>query len=121
MSIDQTVIDKLKEYDTAIGETPMVEVLLKIFLNTTPQRLQALKTASATRDCASVAQLAHTLKTSCGYLGATTMKGLCLRLEKLSRSHSYGEIPNLVTQLENEFVTVKMDLVKAIQPDGMEC
>ncbi len=65
---------------------PKFGELAQLFMNDTPRRMAALESAVKGRDCARMADIAHTLSGSAGALGATTLASLCKQLELAMRS-----------------------------------
>jgi HPt (histidine-containing phosphotransfer) domain-containing protein len=60
----------------------IVDQLLRLFLDSTPELLEELHTAVAGADAAELKRAAHKLKGSCQNIGATFMASLCLSLER---------------------------------------
>jgi len=110
--LDMEVIGALRalEEDGAPG---LYDEIVELFLMDTPTRLQDLATASAEGDMKGVEAAAHSLKGSCGNLGATTLVDLFRRIEQLSREELVDEIPNLVGQIGPEFDRVQAALKEA--------
>jgi HPt (histidine-containing phosphotransfer) domain-containing protein len=101
---------KLRELDKRLSEDTFVTNLLERFLHGTPERLQALQEAVATSDCETIEFQAHTLKSSCGYIGATVMVELCKTLESLGRAGDVRDAGQLVTELQKSFALVAVRL-----------
>jgi len=69
--------------------------------------LQALKTACEEKNAEGLKDTAHTLKGSCGNLGAEQMAAWCKELELIARQGTLSSAKRLVAQLQQEFIAVK--------------
>lgn len=109
--LDMEVIGALRalEEDGAPG---LFDEIVELFLSDTPTRIAGLVQASASGDMKSVEAAAHSLKSSCGNLGATVLVDLFRRIEMLSRENIADEIPELVSQSEQEFDRVQSALLE---------
>ncbi len=58
-------------------------------------------------DAHSVERIAHTLKGSCGNMGAVRMEALCRELEEIGRSEDLAAAPVWISRLEEEFGRVR--------------
>jgi HPt (histidine-containing phosphotransfer) domain-containing protein len=105
-AVDSQVLASLRELQPA-GEPDLVLELIGIFLHEVPRRLSGLQDAIAQRDCRRIKELAHSLKGSCGNLGAQTMAALCGSVEKEGEKGSLGETGQLLAQVQAEFARVR--------------
>ena len=81
---------------------------LVCFQQATPRKLDDLVAAVRKGDARTTKQLAHSLKGSCGYVGATTLRTVLLRLELASKAAiddgtPLGMADEHVTSLRTEF------------------
>jgi len=104
--LDANTLQKLQEIGARANEDTFVKNLLQRFLQGTPERLQALQEAAATSDCETLEFQAHTLKSSCGYVGATVMAEICQTLESLGRTGDARNAEQLVADLQESFARV---------------
>jgi signal transduction histidine kinase/DNA-binding response OmpR family regulator/HPt (histidine-containing phosphotransfer) domain-containing protein len=78
---------------TALAKLGGDEVLLKevmtIFLKDIPKHLSNLRQAIDLRDTESWERIAHSLKSECGYLGATQLVAKARELEEAARQHDF--------------------------------
>ena len=111
-TLDMEVIGALRalEEDGALG---LFDEIVELFLMDTPTRLQDLAAASEAGDMKGVEAAAHSLKGSCGNLGATVLVDLFRRIEQLSREDIVDEISHLVSQTGLEFDRVQVALKEA--------
>ena len=82
------------------GEPDILNELIELFLTGVPPQLIALKVAG---DAHSVERIAHTLKGSCGNMGAVRMETLCTEFEEIGRSEDLRAAPARISRLEEEF------------------
>ncbi len=71
---------KIHDYARTEGEPLVMNELIDIFYQATPQRLEKLNIAARAGDSEAMRFIAHTMKTSCAYLGARRMQALCIQL-----------------------------------------
>lgn len=101
--LDAGALAKLREIGGRIEEGNFVQNLLERFLKGTPERLQVLRHAAAAGDCEALEFQAHTLKSSCAYVGARVMAAVCQTLESSARAEDAGDAERLVTELYDSF------------------
>ena len=80
-----------------------------------PPQLEALREATEGGDASSVQRVAHTLKGSCGNMGATRMATICAELEDVGHSGELERASVLVERLEAEFGRVRPALEAEIE------
>lgn len=103
---------KLQQLRQTFGESTeaVFADLLALFLSETPARLDALRRAAAAEDAATLKWEAHTLKGSCGLLGAGPMAAACSALDALGESGTTAGAAALLDRLEAEFGRVRRAL-----------
>jgi HPt (histidine-containing phosphotransfer) domain-containing protein len=111
--LDVSVLEELNEYGHNGGEPEILNDLLKIFYDTTPKRLDGLITAAGQGDAQALHLIAHSLKSSCAYLGARRMQSMCLKLEKLSQLNETAGTGSLVQAIIAEYTLVKSEMERA--------
>jgi signal transduction histidine kinase/CheY-like chemotaxis protein/HPt (histidine-containing phosphotransfer) domain-containing protein len=103
-AIDPSALDELRQLDEGaeiLGE------LIDIYLEDTPQRLEALAKAVAEGDAVGIREHAHSLKSSCAQLGAAHLSDLCRQLETLGRDGDLGPTASLMAEAQAEFPRVQ--------------
>ncbi|MDQ3302653.1 MAG: response regulator [Actinomycetota bacterium] len=105
-SVDHSKLEDLRELQEE-GEPDILEELVEIFLGDAPRQLETLREATETVDARSVKRIAHTLKGSCGNMGAVRMAALCGELEAIGHSEDLGAAPAHIFRLEEEFGRVR--------------
>ena len=93
--------------EATMGDDEFLAELITLFLNDTPQQLEALRKAVRTGDAETAASAAHRLKGSSSNMGAESLSALCLHLEKSSSGKQLEELPRLVEQVDEEFDQVR--------------
>ena len=109
--LDQSVLEGLRE----LGDQELLAELAELFLEDVPTQLEALQEAIAGCNALSVEQVAHTLKGSCGNMGALRMVTICAELEETARSGDLATAPVLATRLKAELRRVRVALEKELK------
>jgi PAS domain S-box-containing protein len=78
--------------------------LIDLFIKDTTERIEMMRKAN---EAASLAQTAHALKGSCGYLGANRLASICEALENIGRAGSIDSADPLLGLLDEEFARVR--------------
>jgi CheY-like chemotaxis protein len=109
--IDEEVIANLRELQDP-DESDFVAELIDVLLGDAPARFEALRGAIAAADATTVNRTAHSLKSSCGNLGARTLAGLLAGLEKKGLEQDMVGAAALLTQVTAEFERVRCALLE---------
>lgn len=115
---EQTVLARLHELHVAVGADLVVE-LADIFLSDIPQRLAELRQALGAQDAASFAYVAHTLKGSCGNIGAAHLADLCDALQTAGRASDLTNADQILAELEAEVEQVSAQLRAISAANGL--
>ncbi len=105
--VDTGLLDSLR---SLVDEEEQFHEMIALFLEDTPIRLDALRSALAASDMKALEQAAHQLKGSCGSFGALGMVRLCMNLETLARLGPQQEAADRLRDLETEFERVHVFL-----------
>ena len=97
--LDPDVLAGLRE----LGDAELLAELVELFVDDTPSRILALGDALEKDDAEAVERVAHTLKGSCGNMGAWRMAEICENLQEMGGSGDLSGASELVEQLEAEF------------------
>jgi two-component system sensor histidine kinase/response regulator len=111
--LDRSALAVLRELQQE-GQPNILEQLITLFLDDVPHQLVALRNAAEAGDARSVERTAHTLKGSCGNMGAVRMHTLCAELEYTGRSAELDTVPVRISRLEEEFGHVRAALVQEL-------
>lgn len=101
-----TAFEKVKSED---GSDFVIE-LIDLYLEGTPQRIQAIREAACEKDWVVLKQTAHTIKGSSSTLGLHRVARVCQELEATSSSSS-DVVAGLVQALESRFVEAREALI----------
>ena len=86
------------------------------FVTDTAARLDDIASAVGRQDLAEVSRLAHSLKSSSGYVGAEQLRALCTRLEEESQTAvNGGALASTVKQVRHEYSAVSDELRSIVQ------
>jgi HPt (histidine-containing phosphotransfer) domain-containing protein len=105
--LDQTALEALRELHDE-GEDDLLIELIDLFLEDAPTRMNGMRDAIGREDWPAVASWAHSLKGSCGSLGAMHMAEHCNRLEqhgRLGGPRQHAEL--MFAELEAQYVLVR--------------
>lgn len=108
-TLDQTVLDKLKEVGGSTDPQFLNRVIHQFF-ETMPSRLSALEQAIYHEDVESIGKTAHIIKSSSGIFGAHGMVNYCTVLEGLDREPDFKKFSLIVDQLKSEYTRACMAL-----------
>lgn len=104
--LDPEVIETLKSLSDE-GDPGLFGELVEIFLDDTPTRLASIHEALGASDPQALEAAAHSLKSSCGNLGATRLADLCRNLEELGREGQLEGAQPLAQRSMEEFGRVQ--------------
>jgi HPt (histidine-containing phosphotransfer) domain-containing protein len=107
--IDQKVLDNIRALQEE-GKEDLLNKIITIFLNDSPERLEELRKAVNSGDAPSINRIAHTLKSSCANLGAMNLSSHFKEMEAMGRTNSIEQAPELLSQIEVEFKAVEAAL-----------
>ena len=108
-AIDPKVIEELRALQLGGSPSFLVE-LIDIFLKEQAQHLQRLRSAYDGHDAAGVERVAHTMKGSCGNLGARDLSKVCAELQGVARQGDWAKTGDLVSRIERDSVAVVTEL-----------
>jgi PAS domain S-box-containing protein len=108
--------ESLEQLRALGGDRAFVVELLDAFLRDAPALLQTLRGALHDTDAQELRRAAHTLKANGQVLGAARLAALCQELEAAARARSLADAPQLVAQIDEEYVRV----AEALQAAGKE-
>lgn len=114
--LDAATLDQLRELERS-GSPGLLAQLVELFVRQADDQLRTFRSSAAARDAAGLARAAHTLKGSCGSLGALAMMELCRRLESAARAAQWADVDPLTGQIEQEFGRVKSALESLTKED----
>jgi two-component system, sensor histidine kinase and response regulator len=100
--LNRSVLEGLRELQEE-GEPNLLDELIEMFFDDVPSQLEALQEAMKAGDAHFVERVAHTLKGSCGNIGALRMVAICAELQDIGASKDLSRAPELLGHLKAEF------------------
>ncbi len=108
--IDVEAIEKLKVLQRP-GRPDLLTALIELYLETSSESLQEIRTAIQNNNLALLVSAAHSLKSSSANLGASELSRLCLQLENMTELNlNTEESKNTFDTLEKEIFQVWEEL-----------
>jgi histidine phosphotransfer protein HptB len=108
-TIDPDAIANLRELNPG-DHGEFLREIVGIYIEDTPKRLADLRASLASGDVSSFTRAAHTIKGSSANVGAQVLKGIAERLEIASRKDGLGGVASQISDCEDEFERVKVEL-----------
>lgn len=106
---DPAALDRLRRF----GGGKLLVEMIRLFLESGPQRVAAMHTGLAQGDSESVERALHSLKSSAAQLGALRLQRLAERGERLAKAGTLEAVSAQLPQLEQELAHVNEWLVLA--------
>ncbi len=109
--LDMNALEALRSLQED-GEDDLLAELIDLFLEDAPTRIDNLRESIAREDWSAMGSWAHSLKGSCGSLGAMHMADLCAKLEAMGRSNHGPRVDaeRIQRDLEAQFELVRAAL-----------
>ncbi|HOP40377.1 MAG TPA: Hpt domain-containing protein [Geobacteraceae bacterium] len=104
-SIDWSVLDTFLALRKPGGPDPRAR-LIRVFLDSTPEMLNEMRSALRRSDPDSLAKTAHSMKSGSMNVGATELGSLCASLEKTTRNGAMKGAEDLFAKLEAQYEAV---------------
>jgi len=92
-------------------DSDFVVELIDLYLQGTPQRIQAIRKAAGEKQWIALKHNAHTLKGSSSTLGVPTVAKACEELENVTSSTSNEVVQSLVQTLESQVLQAREALI----------
>ena len=118
--LDSDTIAALRKAKVEFGNPLFIRQLIEIYRTNAPKRIEQLRGAIAGGDAGMLGLVAHTLKTSCAMLGATTMAAMCATLEEYGDKATFDDAVAGLTQVEAEFERVDAALAQLLTEEPVE-
>ena len=96
--VDPSVLDELRELE-GIGDFSVAE-MIDLYLQDTPERVQALRQALTAGDAVVAHREAHTIKGSCREVGARAAAGVALQIETSAKQGELAAAGDLLATLD---------------------
>ncbi len=109
--LSEKVIEKFRTLQQP-DKPNVLKAVLDMYLSNTPQILQRLSDAVIALDLESVRFASHSLKNSCGNLGASRLESMCKKMENLARDSISEGMPTLFEKIQQEQSLVEIAIKK---------
>ena len=106
--LDMNALEALRSLQDD-GEDDLLAELIDLFLEDAPTRITSMRQAIEREDWTAMGSWAHSLKGSCGSLGAMHMADLCAKLEAMGRA---GSGPRVDAERIQRDLEAQFDLVR---------
>ena len=116
-ALDRSVLASLRELQDT-GDPDIVAEVGGLFLEHSPQKVEAILQAVESRDANGLKTAAHSLKSSSAYVGAMRLSALAKELELMGRSNSLDGAKEKALRLKTEFMQVMTVLEAEINEQG---
>lgn len=80
----------------------------------TPPILERLGDAYERQNPESACSVAHSLKSSSAYLGATHLAAMCIKIESMVWSKALGSVREMLPEVSDEFESVRQELLSEL-------
>jgi HPt (histidine-containing phosphotransfer) domain-containing protein len=108
-SINPKVIADLRSLQSPSSPSFLAE-LIDLFLKEADVHMEQLLRSAAAKDAQGFERAAHTLKGSCGNLGAQAMSRMCAELQMVGRAADWSRADAILPGLADEFREVRIEL-----------
>ena len=108
-AINPKVIGDLRALQSA-GSPGFLAELIDLFLKEAAVHVSKLHESFASKDARTFERAAHTLKGSCGNLGAQAMSRMCADLQTVGHAADWARAEQLLPALDEEFKVVTREL-----------
>ena len=108
---DASALERLKRF----GGDALLGKMIDLFLTAAPERIAAVRQASAVGDRESAERALHSLKSSSAQLGAMRLQQLSARGEQQAHEGSMDGMTALSAELDDELARVRQWLTNALE------
>ncbi len=112
--IDLSVIEELRMLERHSGRKFFAKSVVK-FLHNSQEYIDGMEQAVSEEDPEKLRFNSHSLKGSSGFMGATTLSSLCLKMEKMARSGRMNGAKGLFADIVREYQRVKLVLEEFLE------
>lgn len=107
--LDPHILEELRELQKTTSPTFLAE-LIDLFFEQAEDLMPRLRHAQQGRDLDTLVRISHTLKGTCGSVGAIRLSELCSRLNELGRAGRWDEASGQIDRVEEEYRLVRTAL-----------
>jgi signal transduction histidine kinase/DNA-binding response OmpR family regulator len=113
-ALDHMILENIRALQKE-GEPSLIDKIIVIYLQTTPNLLQELRQALDASDADRMRKAAHSLKSSSANVGAMKLSELCKEVEILGKCGSTKGAGMFMANIEREFQQVEKSLMLEMQ------
>ena len=103
------------------GAPGFLTKIINVFLDESAVRVPELRRALQSREGSLLERGSHTLKGTCGALGADTLSHLCADLHLAAQAREWERCAELTKKIEDEYATVRTELEAERDGPGRIC
>ncbi len=107
--LDPAAFVRLREW----GGDELLRKMIELFIQNTPARMEQIRSGVAGEDADLIEGGAHSLKSSCGNLGAEQTRALAERMEIFGEESRVDEARSLLPELEATYEATLQALIQA--------
>jgi HPt (histidine-containing phosphotransfer) domain-containing protein len=111
-ALDPAIVAQLRHAEREYGNPEFIAQLIALFRANAPARLARIREAVVARDGSTLGHTAHTLKSNCAMLGATTLAKICARLEACADAAACEGAAGFLDAADAELTRVLRELDK---------
>ena len=106
-AVDRSVLDGIRALEGG-GGSALLHRVVRIFLETAPQMVNAIRSASDAGNLDALDSAAHSLKSSCFNVGAVKLAALCHEIETAARAKPPTCSATAIAAIEPEYLRVEV-------------
>ncbi|TVP57089.1 MAG: Hpt domain-containing protein [Gemmatimonadales bacterium] len=107
--LDPAAFVRLREW----GGDELLRKMIELFIQNTPARMDQIRTGVTDGDADAIERGAHSLKSSCGNLGAEQTRALAQRMETLGEESRLDEARALLPELDTTYDATLRAMIQA--------
>lgn len=111
--INYELLDRFK------NQQGLLDHLVRLYLDTTPENIRQIESAAETGDKATVAFHAHSLKGASSEMGAEQLSDHCQQLQQIARAGDDRSIMDNVNQVLNCYRKTRSELEAVIEENAV--
>ena len=112
--LDRSVLDRIRALQQPNTPSVLAQVI-DIYLEDSPEMIEALKQALYGGDMDVLTETAHSLKSSSANLGASRLSSLCKELELRGKTGNHEDLAALVERIDAEFGSAQSGLQSELE------
>jgi CheY-like chemotaxis protein/HPt (histidine-containing phosphotransfer) domain-containing protein/two-component sensor histidine kinase len=115
IELDPKPLENLRMLERQGGRTGIVEKVIRLYLQSSPELVQALEESLGSGDADALTHAAHSLKTSSANVGGTEFADQCKKLESLGREGRLEEAQDLFAAFRSGHASLCLALERELE------